>query len=116
MTISRLLAIFWPVFGRILRNSAHGQVQVEGGSVLNPRKSIGTFPDFLGFDPKSRFWVKNHDGRRFILVVQTAAAGKVQSPGAPKRHTQNPMSLWGFVVSFWRLVLFGAGHVVQVDL
>ena len=45
-----------------------------------------------------------------------AGAGKVESLGAPKRHTQNLMSLGGFVVSFWGLVLFGAGHVVQVDL
>ena len=49
LTIFWVLATFWPVFGRIPRNSANVQVQFEGGLALNPRKSIGAFPDFPGF-------------------------------------------------------------------
>ena len=72
---------------------------------------MGAPPDTIWTRPLFSF-------ESFTLVDPNnmAGAGKVESQGAPKRHTQNPVSLGGFVVSFWRLVLFGAGHVVQVDL
>ena len=49
--------------------SANAQVQFEGGIALNPQKPIGTFPGFLGFDPKSRDRAKNYDGGRLKLVT-----------------------------------------------
>ena len=100
MTISRLLASFWPVFGRILRNSATVQVQVEGGLALTPGKQSVRFRVFMGFDPKSSFWVKNCDGRRFILVV------KVPSKRSFKRHA-SPCRDSGFRVVFVRKLHFG---------
>ena len=50
-----------------------------------------------------------HRGRKFVSV-------RGGPHPTPPFFAPNPLSLWGFVVSFWRLVLFGAGHVVQVDL
>ena len=58
------------------------------------------FRIFMGFDPKSRFWVKNYDGRRFILVV------KVPSKRSFKRHA-SPCRDSGFQVVFVRKLHFG---------
>ena len=58
MSVSGLLfksarhGIFWAPGGVLVNfgeKSAYVQVQLEGGLVLNPQKSTGAFPGFLGF-------------------------------------------------------------------